>query len=117
MLCQVAAKAPNGVLRTHNTINKFKLAPTQPGSPPLFLVYFNQILLDSSLNAMETIELAKHVIQQGKQVLSLYLCTISAMDLKYAQICSQLLVLHTITLCAVHYIVKYADLPGYLCVF
>ncbi len=26
-------------------------------------------------------------------------------------------VLHTITLCAVHYIVKYADLPAYLCVF
>jgi hypothetical protein len=77
-LCQVAAKSPNGVLRTPNTIHKLKSVPTQPGSQPLLLIYFNEILVDSKLNALETIELARHVIQQGKQVSSLYLCTISA---------------------------------------
>eukprot|EP00286_Rhodomonas_abbreviata_P018853 CAMPEP_0181303774 /NCGR_PEP_ID=MMETSP1101-20121128/8752_1 /TAXON_ID=46948 /ORGANISM="Rhodomonas abbreviata, Strain Caron Lab Isolate" /LENGTH=1715 /DNA_ID=CAMNT_0023409399 /DNA_START=168 /DNA_END=5311 /DNA_ORIENTATION=+ len=66
---EMAARSPNGVLRTPNTINKFKAAAqANPGQNPL-LIYFSKILEDSTLNAVESIELARPVIQQGKQQL------------------------------------------------
>ena len=66
---EMAAKSPNGVLRTPNTINKFKGVTAQPGSQSPLLIYFSKILEDSKLNAIETIELARPVLQQGKQAL------------------------------------------------
>jgi clathrin heavy chain len=67
---EMAAKSPNGVLRTPNTINKFKaVAQAQPNQPTPLLIYFSKILEDSKLNAIESIELARPVLQQGKQQL------------------------------------------------
>ncbi|KAJ1485283.1 hypothetical protein T484DRAFT_1794212, partial [Baffinella frigidus] len=66
--CEMAAKSPNGVLRTPNTINKFKqAAQANPGAQNPLLIYFSKILEDSTLNAVESIELARPVLQQGKQ--------------------------------------------------
>ncbi|EKX42588.1 clathrin heavy chain [Guillardia theta CCMP2712] len=67
---EMAAKSPNGVLRTPNTINKFKTVASQnPGGQNPLLIYFSKILEDSSLNAVESVELARPVIGQGKQQL------------------------------------------------
>ena len=67
---EMAAKSPNGVLRTPNTINKFKqAAQANPGAQNPLLIYFSKILEDSTLNAVESIELARPVLQQGKQAL------------------------------------------------
>jgi len=67
---EMAAKSPNGVLRTPNTINKFKAAAQAfPQQPNPLLLYFSKILEDSKLNAIESIELARPVLQQGKQQL------------------------------------------------
>ena len=64
---EMAAKSPNGVLRTPNTINKFKtVANSNPGAQNPLLIYFSKILEDSTLNAVESIELARPVLQQGK---------------------------------------------------
>ena len=66
----MAAKSPNGVLRTPNTINKFKtLANSNPGAQNPLLIYFSKILEDATLNAVESIELARPVLQQGKGAL------------------------------------------------
>ena len=66
----MAAKSPNGVLRTPNTINKFKAAAnSNPGAQNPLLIYFSKILEDSTLNAVESIELARPVLQQGKGAL------------------------------------------------
>ena len=66
----MAAKSPNGVLRTPNTINKFKaVANSNPGGQNPLLIYFSKILEDATLNAVESIELARPVLQQGKGAL------------------------------------------------
>jgi hypothetical protein len=36
---------------------------------------------------------------------------------KYTQIRRQICMFHTITWCMLHYIVKFADFPAYLCIF
>ena len=42
----MAAKSPNGVLRTPNTINKFKaVANSNPGGQNPLLIYFSKIRL------------------------------------------------------------------------
>jgi hypothetical protein len=63
-----------GVLRTPNTINKFKaVANSNPGAQNPLLVYFSKILEDSTLNAVESIELARPVLQQVRFVGDLFL--------------------------------------------
>jgi len=56
------------VLRTPETIQRFQSAPPAPGQGPPILTYFGMLLEKGKLNTMESIELAKPVIQQGKQV-------------------------------------------------
>jgi len=66
---KMAAESPQQVLRTPATIQRFQAAPAQPGQPSPILTYFGMLLEKGKLNAMESIELAKPVIQQGKQAL------------------------------------------------
>jgi clathrin heavy chain len=55
------------VLRTPDTIARFQAAPAAPGQPTPILTYFGMLLEKGKLNSMESLELAKPVIQQGKQ--------------------------------------------------
>ena len=66
---KLAAESPQQVLRTPETIARFQAAPTTPGQPTPILTYFGLLLEKGKLNAMESLELAKPVIQQGKQQL------------------------------------------------
>jgi len=62
---QVARDAPGTLLRNQDTINKFKSLPQTSGPAPI-LVYFNALLQTTKLNAIESIELTKPVIQQNR---------------------------------------------------
>mmetsp|Transcript_18442 Transcript_18442/g.51982 ORF Transcript_18442/g.51982 Transcript_18442/m.51982 type:complete len:1203 (-) Transcript_18442:1971-5579(-) len=66
---KLAAESPQQVLRTPETIQRFQAAPPAPGQPSPILTYFGMLLEKGKLNAMESLELAKPVIQQGKQAL------------------------------------------------
>jgi len=66
---KLAAESPQQVLRTPATIQRFQAAPAQPGQPSPILTYFGLLLEKGKLNQMESLELAKPVIQQGKQQL------------------------------------------------
>eukprot|EP00742_Colponemidia_sp_Colp-10_P000714 GILJ01000776.1.p1 GENE.GILJ01000776.1~~GILJ01000776.1.p1 ORF type:complete len:1719 (+),score=373.80 GILJ01000776.1:96-5252(+) len=63
----VAGSAPGTVLRNSDTINKFKSLPAQPGQPQPILQYFSTLLEKGKLNAVESVELAKPVLQQGRR--------------------------------------------------
>lgn len=62
---EVAAESP--ALRTKETIDKLRSVPPQPGQPSPLLAYFQVLLSKGNLNALESIELAKLVIQGGKK--------------------------------------------------
>jgi len=64
---EMAAKSPGGVLRTKNTIQKLQQIPVVPGQANPLLQYFGLLLEQGKLNQYETIELARPVLQQGKQ--------------------------------------------------
>ena len=66
---KLAAESPQQVLRTPETIARFQAAPAAPGQPTPILTYFGMLLEKGKLNANESLELAKPVIQQGKQQL------------------------------------------------
>lgn len=66
---ELAAESPQGVLRTHETIESFKRVPVQPGQTSPLLVYFGTILTKSQLNPLESVELGRLVIQQNKKQL------------------------------------------------
>jgi len=61
----IAKDAPGTLLRNQETINKFKSLPSTGGPPPI-LIYFNALLQNTKLNAIESVELARPVIQQNK---------------------------------------------------
>jgi len=63
----VAASAPGTVLRNNETINKFKALPPQQGQVQPILVYFSTLLEKGKLNALESVELARPVLQQGRR--------------------------------------------------
>ena len=63
---RVAADSPRGFLRTPATIARFQQMPAQPGAPQPVFQYFSVLLEKGKLNALETIELAKPVVQQGR---------------------------------------------------
>jgi len=66
---KLAAESPQQALRTPETIQRFQAAPAMPGQPSPILTYFGMLLEKGKLNARESIELAKPVIQQGKHQL------------------------------------------------
>eukprot|EP00469_Lotharella_globosa_P008929 CAMPEP_0167789858 /NCGR_PEP_ID=MMETSP0111_2-20121227/10948_1 /TAXON_ID=91324 /ORGANISM="Lotharella globosa, Strain CCCM811" /LENGTH=1760 /DNA_ID=CAMNT_0007682131 /DNA_START=48 /DNA_END=5330 /DNA_ORIENTATION=+ len=64
---RMTADSPQGVLRTVNTLMQFRSLPKINGQPAL-LFYFNLLLNTpgATLNAIESIELAKPILQSGK---------------------------------------------------
>uniref|UniRef100_A0A7S1XLU7 Clathrin heavy chain n=1 Tax=Phaeomonas parva TaxID=124430 RepID=A0A7S1XLU7_9STRA len=63
---KLAANSPQGILRTPNTVNTFKNIPAQPGAPAPVFQYFSVLLEHSKLNALESLELARPVLAQGR---------------------------------------------------
>eukprot|EP01006_Ploeotia_vitrea_P038806 TRINITY_DN66279_c7_g9_i1.p1 TRINITY_DN66279_c7_g9~~TRINITY_DN66279_c7_g9_i1.p1 ORF type:complete len:1733 (+),score=1150.79 TRINITY_DN66279_c7_g9_i1:482-5680(+) len=61
---QLAASSPQGVLRNMDTINRFKQLPTMPGQKSIVLQYFSMLLSKGKLNAVESIELARPVLNK-----------------------------------------------------
>jgi len=64
---QVVAQCKSGMLRTPETVNQFK--SVQAGGQPAILLYFSTLLEYGKLNAMESVELMRPVIQQGRREL------------------------------------------------
>lgn len=62
---RIAVEAPQGVLRTPDTISAFKRLPVPQGQPAPVLQYFSLLLKKGSLNAVESIELARPVLSSG----------------------------------------------------
>lgn len=63
---RVAADAPRGLLRTPDTIARFIQIPPIPGQPAPVFQYFSILLEKGKLNHLESVELAKPVLQQGR---------------------------------------------------
>jgi len=63
---KTAADSPQGLLRTAETIQRFQAIPGQPGQPQPVFQYFHMLLEKGKLNQLESIELAKPVLQQGR---------------------------------------------------
>lgn len=63
---RLAANSPQGILRTPQTINMFKSLPAQAGAPAPVFQYFSILLENSKLNALESLELARPVLAQGR---------------------------------------------------
>ncbi|KAI4902079.1 hypothetical protein NFI96_027316, partial [Prochilodus magdalenae] len=66
---KVAASAPKGVLRTAETIRRFQSAPAQGGQASPLLQYFGVLLDRGQLNKLESVELCRPVLQQGRMQL------------------------------------------------
>ncbi|CAE8586426.1 unnamed protein product [Polarella glacialis] len=65
----VAAQCKSGVLRTPNTIQQFKSVPSVAGQSSPILHYFSTLLEHNKLNALESVELLRPVVQQGRKEL------------------------------------------------
>jgi len=63
---RVAADSPKGLLRTPATIMRFQQVPPVAGQPQPVFQYFSVLLEKGKLNHLESVELAKPVIQQGR---------------------------------------------------
>lgn len=66
---KLAARSPNGILRTPETIERLKAVAVSPGQSSPLLQYFSVLLDSGSLNAHESLELARPVLAQGKKAL------------------------------------------------
>ncbi|KAJ1507724.1 hypothetical protein HMI54_001426 [Coelomomyces lativittatus] len=66
---KVAANSPKGLLRTQQTLEKLRQSPTAPGQVSPLLQYFGVLLEKSKLNAFETMELARPLLQQNRKQL------------------------------------------------
>ncbi|KAG6890292.1 hypothetical protein C0995_009498 [Termitomyces sp. Mi166 len=66
---KVAANSPRGILRTVAVIESFKQAPTPPNGVSPILQYFGILLERGELNHLESLELARPVLQQGRKQL------------------------------------------------
>ena len=66
---KVAADSPGGVLRNMQTIQRFQALPASPGQTPPLLQYFGVLLEKGKLNEIETMELARVVMAQGRMEL------------------------------------------------
>jgi clathrin heavy chain len=65
----IAAQCKSGILRTPQTIQQFKGVPAQAGQSSPILHYFSTLLEYGKLNAMESLELVRPVVQQGRREL------------------------------------------------
>lgn len=62
----IARDAPGTTLRNMDTINKFKAVQAASGPQPI-LIYFSTLLETTKLNEIESVELVKPVLSQGKK--------------------------------------------------
>lgn len=65
----VAANSPRGILRTPQTIERFKQLPVPQGQLSPILQYFGILLEKGELNKYESLELARPVLLQGRKQL------------------------------------------------
>ena len=63
----LVSKSPNGCLRNMDTIRRFQQLPQVQGQASPILIYFSTLLENTKLNAEESVELARPVLQQGKK--------------------------------------------------
>jgi clathrin heavy chain len=63
---RLAADSPQGILRNPQTIQRFQQVQPQPNMPQPVLIYFQTLLQRGKLNASESVELARPVLQQGR---------------------------------------------------
>jgi len=66
---KVAADSPQGCLRTTQTIQLFARVPGVQGQPSPLLQYFSVLLEKGKLNKVESLELCRPVLQQGRKEL------------------------------------------------
>ncbi|CAL9160333.1 unnamed protein product [Musa hybrid cultivar] len=64
---ELAAESPKGILRTPETVAKFQSVPVQSGQTPPLLQYFGTLLTRGKLNAFESLELSRLVVNQNKK--------------------------------------------------
>ncbi|KAG7589200.1 Toll/interleukin-1 receptor homology (TIR) domain [Arabidopsis suecica] len=64
---ELAAESPRGILRTPDTIAKFRNVHIQAGQNHPLLQYFATLLTKGKLNAFESLELSSLVVNQGKK--------------------------------------------------
>ncbi|KAL2317467.1 hypothetical protein Fmac_031343 [Flemingia macrophylla] len=64
---ELAAESPQGILRTPETVTKFQTVPVQAGQTPPLLQYFGTLLTRGKLNAFESLELSRLVVNQNKK--------------------------------------------------
>nr|NP_001236999.1 clathrin heavy chain [Glycine max]AAC49294.1 clathrin heavy chain [Glycine max] len=64
---ELAAESPQGILRTPDTVAKFQSVPVQAGQTPPLLQYFGTLLTRGKLNALESLELSRLVVNQNKK--------------------------------------------------
>jgi clathrin heavy chain len=62
---RVCFRAPNNVLRTRETLNRFSMAQQLPGQPAPMSTYFKVMLAETKLNSAESVELARAVVPKG----------------------------------------------------
>jgi len=65
----VAAQCKSGLLRTPQTIQQFKSVQAPPGGQSPILHYFSTLLEYGKLNALESVELTRPVVQQQRREL------------------------------------------------
>ncbi|CAL9051558.1 unnamed protein product [Musa banksii] len=64
---ELAAESPQDILRTPETVAKFQSVPVQAGQTPPLLQYFGTLLTRGKLNAFESLELSRLVVNQNKK--------------------------------------------------
>ncbi|QHN75812.1 Clathrin heavy chain [Arachis hypogaea] len=64
---ELAAESLQGILRTPDTVAKFQSVPVQAGQTPPLLQYFGTLLTRGKLNAFESLELSRLVVNQNKK--------------------------------------------------
>ncbi|KAL6066534.1 Clathrin heavy chain [Balamuthia mandrillaris] len=63
---RLAAESPQGCLRTMQTIQRFQQLPATQGSRSPLLQYFSILLEKGKLNKIESLEIARPILQQGR---------------------------------------------------
>ncbi|CDJ48748.1 clathrin heavy chain, putative [Eimeria brunetti] len=64
---RICATLKSGRLRTPQVLQQFKGVPAQPGQTSAILLYFSTLLEYGSLNAVESLELVRPVVAQGRK--------------------------------------------------
>lgn len=66
---KLAAESPAGMLRTSETIAAFQSIPPEPGQQPPVLKYFAALMERGRLNKIESVELSRPALMQGRAAL------------------------------------------------